>query len=779
MALMEITAVNLTGGAINLTRLGLTVPASGQLALTDYAYIHEIKTDETLYAAIVSSNIRLNVGSHTLTTPQSINWFINVSSELKYSVDALSDANIASLSGTTTIDAVVLSAGDRVLLTAQSTGAQNGIWVVQSGAWVRPNDFPTGGSAAGALIQVNRGTTYGNQLWSCTSDEGSDIIGTSTTSFSQITGSGGGGSLQSSYAAGNTITTGTGEGNLIIEGTELMQVTATGGLVVDSVFDFNGTAFTVDMSPSNGFTLNGTATSTLAVDSGDLQLSTTTSGSIFADAYTAIHLNSSNGSINIGDDADLGAINIATGVSARAVTVGNSTSGTTVNIEAADGITLTGNTSITGNLNVLGTTTSIDSTVVNIADNYLYLNKDYDIAAAVTGGIVVNYLPTATADAVGAGGFTAGVPSTSDATVATIGAATFSAGDIIQIAGAANDANNGLFEVISHAANVLTIRGQFIPTIEFFTQNNFATDSTASGDITKVTVSVIRTGTDGVWETGSGSATGIVYNNVATAASITLAQAYDGGNTITTDITNGDVVIAGTESVNITASNGLNLDTVFDFDGTLFDVLMSGSNGFSIDGTSNSNVSVTSADLTLSTITSGDLVLATAGIIYLDGLKFYGSSATAPTLPVPATGDRYYDTTLDMEMRYDGTRGKWLSVEAMYLQFGRNGSTNTGQYFRGIDGRVMSDTIGYAMPYNGTIVGIGYTRSDADTTNIEVVEGGVLAASITSSAASGTSSSLNANFSSGGIIAMKNMDSGIGANIIDDVAGWVKIKWRA
>jgi len=49
-------------------------------------------------------------------------------------VAALADANVASLSGATTIDGVAVAAGDRVALTAQTTATENGVWVVQAGA---------------------------------------------------------------------------------------------------------------------------------------------------------------------------------------------------------------------------------------------------------------------------------------------------------------------------------------------------------------------------------------------------------------------------------------------------------------------------------------------------------------------------------------------------------------------------------------------------------------------------------------------------------------------
>ena len=160
---------------------------------------------------------------------------------------------------------------------------------------------------------------------------------------------------------------------------------------------------------------------------------------------------------------------------------------------------------VTGNLDVQGTTTTIDSTTVNIADNCLYLNNGNVVTSPVPGCVVVNYLATATSDTI-TGNFVAGVAATSNPTVQTTSASTFAAGDIIQISGANLSDNNGLFEVDSHAANLLTIRGVGTTSTTFnMFQDQFAADATAGGTITLVNVSAISSGSDGVWETSGGA----------------------------------------------------------------------------------------------------------------------------------------------------------------------------------------------------------------------------------------------------------------------------------
>ena len=278
------------------------------------------------------------------------------------------------------------------------------------------------------------------------------------------------------------------------------------------------------------------------------------------------------------------------------------------------------NVVIDGNLTVNGTTTTINTEQVNVKDNYMYLNDGYTATSAITGGFVVNVLATATVDTVAATGFVAGVAAVSNPTVITTGSATFGVGDIVQISGAANQSNDGIFEVLSHVGTLLTIRGiGTIATTQDWPQNQFTTDTTVAGTITVVNVSVFCATSTGDWlVTTTNTTTGIVYETITTQGLVDLQVAYVAGNTITTSGGEGNVTFAGTETFVITTGGGVNLDSPFDFDSTSFDVQMTGSNGFSIDGTAASNVSVTSGDLTLSTITNGSLIGTSAAAIDLN-----------------------------------------------------------------------------------------------------------------------------------------------------------------
>jgi hypothetical protein len=180
------------------------------------------------------------------------------------------------------------------------------------------------------------------------------------------------------------------------------------------------------------------------------------------------------------------------------------------------GITATGNVSIAGNLSVTGTKTIIGGEITAFADNYLDLNNGYSADTAQTAGVLANYDPTTTATTVNAA-YVAGVAATSNPTVGTTGAATFATGDIIHITVSTN--NGGFFEVHTHAANVLTIKGiGTTATVEDWSQNQFTAGASDGATITKVNVSIMRSGTDGLWETGKGATVPITYTDISSLA---------------------------------------------------------------------------------------------------------------------------------------------------------------------------------------------------------------------------------------------------------------------
>jgi hypothetical protein len=180
-------------------------------------------------------------------------------------------------------------------------------------------------------------------------------------------------------------------------------------------------------------------------------------------------------------------------------------------------------------------------------------------------------------------------------------------------------------------------------------------------------------------------------------------------------------------------------------------------------------------DLTLGAISDGEIIRRTGTTIAGGVGKRYPASATDPVSPSPAAGDTYFNTALGLEMFYDATRTKWLSVEVCEIPFGRSGNTALGGYYRGMDSLVLSDVTGRHAEFNGTVISLGYTRSDSDSASFEVTADGATVASLLSTAVSGRSNTLDGNFNQGEILAVRNSATG---NVTSNVAGTVRVRWR-
>ena len=145
----------------------------------------------------------------------------------KQPVKAASDSNL-DLDGTETIDGISCGVGDRVLAMGQTTSADNGIYVVASGAWARATDFDSLtpiDEINGAAVYVEEGTTYGDISFTVISQV--NTLGTDPITFAQFNGT-------SNTSAGDGLTKTGSVMSVDPDGTTL-TVAAAGVKISDSV----------------------------------------------------------------------------------------------------------------------------------------------------------------------------------------------------------------------------------------------------------------------------------------------------------------------------------------------------------------------------------------------------------------------------------------------------------------------------------------------------------------------------------------------------------------
>lgn len=169
------------------------------------------------------------------------------------------------------------------------------------------------------------------------------------------------------------------------------------------------------------------------------------------------------------------------------------------------------------------------------------------------------------------------------------------------------------------------------------------------------------------------------------------------------------------------------------------------------------------------------LVDVTGRYLEVADSRMYDPGAIAPVAKVPSDGDFYYNTALEMWMAYDAGRNKWLSFEGDTFQVGQNGTVPVGTYYKGVAGKTLSATLGYTAPYNGTVITLTYSRSNADATAFEVMASGAQIESVASAALTGFQNDLDGDFAQGSTLAVRNDAAGAGTR---DAQVWVRMKWR-
>lgn len=162
------------------------------------------------------------------------------------------------------------------------------------------------------------------------------------------------------------------QGDVILTDAGQLKTNA-GNLTVDS------TAANLVLDGHTGVDIDASNSGTVSIDgAGGINIGTA--------ADTAIDIDSStldiDASGNVTIDASGGSINIGGGSSGRAITIGHTTSEVTI----GDNITVNGNATITGDLDVNGTLTTIDTTNLRVADRFVQVASG---STSGDGGLVV------------------------------------------------------------------------------------------------------------------------------------------------------------------------------------------------------------------------------------------------------------------------------------------------------------------------------------------------------------------------------------------------------
>jgi hypothetical protein len=131
---------------------------------------------------------RAGFGTNSLVTKEYVD-AIKQSLDIKDSVRAATTANVT-LSGTQTIDGISLVIGNRVLVKDQTSGSDNGIYVVANGSWTRSTDADVSADVTpGMFTFVEQGTANGNNGFTLTTDA-TITLGSTSLTFTQFSGAG-------------------------------------------------------------------------------------------------------------------------------------------------------------------------------------------------------------------------------------------------------------------------------------------------------------------------------------------------------------------------------------------------------------------------------------------------------------------------------------------------------------------------------------------------------------------------------------------------------------
>ena len=188
----------------------------------------------------------------------------------KQAARVASAGNIDLSSAPASIDGVVMSSGDRVLVWQQTDASENGIYVYDASgsAMVRAEDLNDGGEFPSAAVFVGEGDSYADRGFICTDD--SIIIGTDDVTFVEFTGAYLTNAGDALVKSGNTINLVAGDGFQVGADQLDLRLAPNQGLDAAQGAGNNALGIVVDGSRAMGVDSNGLYT-TLG-QSGDASL---------------------------------------------------------------------------------------------------------------------------------------------------------------------------------------------------------------------------------------------------------------------------------------------------------------------------------------------------------------------------------------------------------------------------------------------------------------------------------------------------------------------------
>lgn len=390
------------------------------------------------------------------------------------------------------------------------------------------------------------------------------------------------------------INTDVADGNVIIAGTEAFQVTADGGIDLDTGFDMDGAGpFDVDITGT--ISLDGVGDSNFTTTDGNIVINVINTGDI-------INRLTSPGSDFVVDQG-AGSEFIRAETSVNELRLGD-TSPDPIDVNVLNNMT------VQGDLTVNGTTTTVNTEELFVEDRLMRLNVGTAPSFTGTTGLEMEvgsdgYVEFHWDDLEGRWEFSIDRNTTPEAQTFRPIPYLADSPPTLDLSDIGNDGFPTAGPNATGAASINTNSTNFP-----YSFGDYMFDDSVQSALEAIDAYFID-----------------LQDNFADIGTTDLQLAYENGNLITTSAAEGSVVIGGTESLNVTATGGIDLDTVFDMDGSTFDVALTGA--ASIDSVGASNFTVDSGTLTLETTTSGDVDINSANDVLVDAANAVSIDAAA------------------------------------------------------------------------------------------------------------------------------------------------------